>query len=80
MKANIRLITRIDSAGNAVVYGGNCIGFESTPGSNYGNITSCLNGNRKQSAGYKWEDCSEEYIDLFFEEMDKVDTNETEES
>ena len=25
MKANIRLITRIDSAGNAVVYGGNSI-------------------------------------------------------
>ena len=75
MKTTVKLVTRIDSSGKAVVFGGLYLAAESIPGSDHGNITRCLNGKKKTQKGYQWKDASEEDVALFFSKMDQVDTS-----
>ena len=74
-KRDIKLVTRIDSAGNAVVFGGLYLAAEATPGSDAGTITDCLKRNRKSHKNYLWKDAPYQDIDLFFSKMDQVDTS-----
>ena len=73
-KAKVRLITRVDSQGNAVVFGGQYLAMDVTPGCDSGNITRALKGKiAKKHNSYEWKDSSEEDIDLFFSKMEEVD-------
>jgi hypothetical protein len=77
-KSVIKLVTRIDSAGNAVVFGGCVLAAEATPGTSFKKISDCLVGIRNNHKGYQWKDASEEDIDLFFSKLNEVDTNKLE--
>jgi hypothetical protein len=75
MKAVIKLVTRIDSSGNAVVFGGPTLAAESVPGSFIGHITKCLSRKQINHNGYQWKDASKKDIDLFFSKMNNVDNS-----
>jgi hypothetical protein len=77
-KSVIKLVTRIDSAGNAVVFGGCVLAAEATPGTSGQKISDCLVGIRNNHKGYQWKDASEEDIDLFFSKLKEVDINKLE--
>ena len=74
-KRDIKLVTRIDSSGKAVVFGGLYLAAEATPGSDAGSITNCLKGINEQHKDYLWKDSSYQDIDLFFSQMDQVNTS-----
>jgi hypothetical protein len=68
MKSTIKLITRIDSKGNAVVFGSGEVAAEIT-GCDVRLIRNCDYGNLTMAGGYMWKDSSVAEIDQFFREM-----------
>ena len=78
MKATIKLVTRIESSGKAVVFGGLYLAAEATRRSKFSGISNCLTGNLKSYKGYQWKDASEEDVASFFSKMDEVDTSKLE--
>ena len=65
MKSNVKLVTRVDRKGNAVVYGANILAYEGTQGAKKSNILSCIKGDRKTHADYTWFDSSIDEINAF---------------
>ena len=74
-KSVIKLVTRIDSFGEAVVFGGPQLAAEATHGSSVQGISNCVCGLQNNHNGYQWEDSSEEDIAMFFSEVDRVETH-----
>ena len=72
MKSTIKLITRIDSKGTAVVFGSGIVAAEVTCVHSRSKIIDAIKSG-KEYAGYTWKDAADAEIDQFFREMSFID-------
>ena len=72
MKSVVKLMTRIDSKGNACVFGSREVAAEVTGVNSVSNITNAIKSGQEH-AGFFWKDSSVVEIAEYFRQMDLVD-------